>query len=104
MKRISQTQVFSNFNSETFKGIPPMFADSLPDAFGNIIFKKWLEMNNKSLKELSVLEQLAYVANRGMGALEYEPSKEIPAASSIDLNEVIGVLKQVLPSKGDSLQ
>jgi serine/threonine-protein kinase HipA len=81
-----------------------MFADSLPDAFGNIIFKKWLEMNNKSLKELSVLEQLAYVANRGMGALEYEPSKEIPAASSIDLNEVIGVLKQVLPSKGDSLQ
>lgn len=104
LKRISQTQVFSNFNNETFKGIPPVFADSLPDAFGNIVFKKWLETTNKSLKDLSVLEQLAYVANRGMGALEYEPSKEMPVTSSIDLSEIVSVLKQVLISKGDSLQ
>lgn len=104
LKRIPQTQVFSKFNNETFRGIPPMFADSLPDAFGNIIFKKWLETTNKSLKEISVLEQLAYVANRGMGALEYEPSKEVSAATSIDLNEIISVLKQVLVSKGNSLQ
>ncbi len=104
LKRIPQTQIFSNFNNDTFKGIPPMIADSLPDAFGNIIFKKWLETNNKSLKELSVLEQLAYVANRGMGALEYEPSREISTTSSIDLTEIITVLKQVLTSKGNSLQ
>jgi serine/threonine-protein kinase HipA len=43
LKRIRQTQVFSRFNNETFRGLPPMFADSLPDSFGNIIFRKWLE-------------------------------------------------------------
>jgi len=32
-KRIDQVRVFSQFDNETFKGIPPQFADSLPDMF-----------------------------------------------------------------------
>jgi serine/threonine-protein kinase HipA len=34
-----------------------------------------------------------------MGALEYRPSKEIPTSSSIDLTEIIAVLKNVLDTK-----
>lgn len=99
IKRINQTQVFSTFNNETFRGLPPMIADSLPDIFGNIIFKKWLESTNKNFNQISVLEQLAYVADRGMGALEYKPSKEIPISTTIDLTEIIEVLKEVLSTK-----
>jgi serine/threonine-protein kinase HipA len=76
-----------------------MIADSLPDVFGNIIFKKWLESGNKQFNQISVIEQLAYVADRGMGALEYQPSKELPLSASIDLTEIISVLKQVLSAK-----
>ena len=85
IKRIPQTQVFSKYNNETFKGLPPQIADSLPDMFGNLIFKIWLESNHKAQKELTIIEQLAYISNRGMGALEYFPSKKIPKNTSIDL-------------------
>lgn len=99
LKRTKHTQVFNQYNSVTFRGLPPFFADSLPDLFGNLIYKKWLENSNKEFKEISVLEQLAYVSNRGMGALEYHPAKNIPQHNDIDLNEILHVLKQVLNQK-----
>ena len=99
IKRVNQTQLFSQFNNDTFRGLPPMIADSLPDMFGNIIFKKWLEASNKDFSQLSVIEQLAYVADRGMGALEFRPSKNMPHTSTIDLTEITKILKQVLSNK-----
>jgi serine/threonine-protein kinase HipA len=101
LKRTPQVQVFSHFNSETFRGLPPMIADSLPDVFGNMIFKKWMESGSKEFNQISVIEHLAYVADRGMGALEYRPSKELPRSSSIDLTEIIAVLKEVLQAKDE---
>lgn len=99
IKRIPQMQVFRNYAGETFRSLPPFIADSLPDLFGNIIFREWLAATNKGLRKISVLEQLAYVANRGMGALEYYPAKEIPKGSSIDINEIVDVLKKVIDIK-----
>lgn len=99
LKRIPQTQVFTQFNTDTFRGVPPMIADSLPDYFGNIIFKKWLELNDKNFRQISVVEQLAYVGSRGMGALEYRPSKPLPQATNLDLSEIITLLTKVLDAK-----
>jgi len=50
IKRIFQTQVFSKYNNPTFKGLPPQIADSLPDMFGNLIFKIWLDARHKVQK------------------------------------------------------
>lgn len=102
IKHVSHAQLFSQFDNETFKGIPPQIADSLPDMFGSIIFKTWLE--SKGTDSITVLEQLAYVANRGMGALEYSPIKKLPNHSTIDLNEIIKILKEVLDLKGSKAQ
>ncbi|SKB75720.1 serine/threonine-protein kinase HipA [Salegentibacter holothuriorum] len=99
IKRIKPVQVFSEYEGNTFKGLPPAIADSLPDMFGNIIFKEWFEVNNKDKTKLTPLEQLTYVANRGMGALEYEPAQNLPKTSAIDLEEIISVLKQVIDQK-----
>lgn len=101
-KRIEQTQVFNQYSSETFKSLPPMIADSLPDMFGNIVFKSWLDSSRNGYNKISVLEQLTYVANRGMGALEYSPVTHIPRHSSIDLSEIIDVLKKVMEIKSDT--
>ena len=101
-KRIKPVQVFKQFHSETFKGLPPMIADSLPDLFGNIIFKEWFDAQNKSFKKISPLEQLTYVSNRGMGALEYKPSKEIPKSTTINIEEMVEVLKKVLDLKKET--
>jgi serine/threonine-protein kinase HipA len=106
-KKTHLPQRFSNYNSETFRGLPPMIADSLPDVFGNIIFKTWLELQNKDFKKITVLEQLAYVGNRGMGALEYRPNSPLPKDGTINLEEITEVLTKVLDQKnhisGDEL-
>ena len=97
IKRIDYVQMFSQFDNDTFKGIPPQFADSLPDMFGSIIFKAWLD--SKEQKKITVIEQLAYVGSRGMGAIEYTPSIKLNENTTIDLNEIIDVLKEVLDLK-----
>lgn len=102
IRRIKEVQVFKQFTNETFRGIPPFFADSLPDMFGNIIFKSWLESTNKNFKNISVIEQLAYVADRGMGALTYKPKKNIPESNTINIEEILEVLKNVLAVKGET--
>ncbi|MEM1336885.1 MAG: type II toxin-antitoxin system HipA family toxin [Bacteroidota bacterium] len=99
-KRTKTVQVFKEYQGDTFQGLPPMIADSLPDAFGNIIFQEWLDA--RGIQKITPLEQLAYVADRGMGALEYRPIKELPTSSQINLDEVIQVLEKVLKLKEDT--
>jgi len=102
IKRTKHVQLFSQYDGETFKGLPPQFADSLPDMFGSIIFKAWLDSTGRN--KVSTLEQLAYVGNRGMGAIEYRPVVKLPENVSIDLVEIIEVLKDVLDLKKSSKQ
>lgn len=102
IKRISQMQVFDRYNNDTFRGLPPMIADSLPDMFGNIIFKAWIEQNNKDFEQITALEQLAYVGQRGMGALEYFPAKDIPANTSINIDDIVDVVKRVMDNKNET--
>jgi len=99
-KRIKPTQIFTEYRQDTFQGLPPMIADSLPDTFGNIIFQEWLKA--RGIQKVTLLEQLAYVADRGMGALEYKPVRELPEASAININETIGILEKVLKLKKDT--
>lgn len=103
-KRVKPIQVFTQFEGETFRGLPPMIADSLPDMFGNIIFKEWFEAKNKEVKKITPLEQLTYVSNRGMGALEYQPSVETPKTTTINIDEIVEVLNKVLDLKNETSQ
>lgn len=99
-KRIKPVQVFSAYQMDTFQGLPPMIADSLPDTFGNIIFQEWLTA--RGIHKVTPLEQLAYVADRGMGALEYKPIHELPNTSKVAIHEVITILEKVLKLKRDT--
>lgn len=59
---------------DVFKGLPPVFADSLPDHWGNSIFRAWAKEHDISMKRISPVDLLAFVGKRAMGALEYHPS------------------------------
>ena len=61
-------------NVETYKGLPAVFSDTLPDDFGNAVIDAWLARNGRSSQSFTSLERLLYTGNRGMGALEFEPS------------------------------
>ncbi len=99
IRRSPNAQVFSEFEGETFRGLPPMIADSLPDYFGNIVFKEWLEVSQKDFKNISPLEQLTYVGKRGLGALEFAPAIDIKADITIDVHEITEIVKKVLDLK-----
>ena len=102
IKRTALPQLFKQYKGETFKGLPPPFADSFPDNFGSMLFKTWLAQNG--IHQIGVLEQLAIIGERGMGAIEYVPSKVIPPHSKINLKEIITLLKQVMDLKEDNRQ
>ncbi|MDH4555725.1 type II toxin-antitoxin system HipA family toxin [Pseudomonas sp. BN417] len=60
-----------------FSGLPGAFADSLPDGWGLLLMDRYfLAKHGKDRRDISPLDRLAYMADRGMGALEYRPVLE----------------------------
>lgn len=60
-----------------FKGLHGVFADSLPDAWGQLLLERLLKSKGYNLDEINVLDRLAIVGSSGMGALTYEPETNI---------------------------
>lgn len=65
---------FPELVGATFRSLPGLLADSLPDRFGRLLIDVWLQQRNRSAGELDPVEMLCYVGSRGMGALEFEPA------------------------------
>jgi serine/threonine-protein kinase HipA len=57
----------------TYQGLPGMVADSLPDTFGNALIDAWMQSKGIEKRDISVLDRLAYMGKRGLGALEFRP-------------------------------
>ncbi len=94
------TYSFPSLPEETFKGLPGMVADSLPDKFGNIVIKKYLESLGRGADSISPIERLCYTGKRGMGALEYEPAVDIGQASEeIDIDALTKLASDILSEK-----
>ena len=60
-----------------FDGLFGVFADSLPDAWGNLLLDRMLRDHGINSGELTVLDRLSIVGTSGMGALTYYPEKNI---------------------------
>ena len=64
---------FPELSADTWSGLPPMLADSLPDSFGNALIDAWMARQGVGRQQITPLDRLAYLGSRGMGALEYMP-------------------------------
>ena len=94
------TYSFPSLSEQTFKGLPGMVADSLPDKFGNIVIKNYLKSLGRDENSLSVIERLCYTGKRGMGALEYEPNIDIGnTTDEIDLDALTKLASEILSEK-----
>lgn len=67
---------FGNSANETFKGLPGMIAESLPDTYGRALFQQWLSLIGQTSG--NPVESLCFLGSRCMGALEYEPAIDVP--------------------------
>jgi len=77
---------------DTFKGLPGLVADSLPDKYGNAIIDAWLASQGRTAASFHPVERLCYVGSRGMGALEFQPATTGPPTSKRAL-EISGLVK-----------
>lgn len=56
-----------------FLGLPGVFADALPDQFGNSVIRRYFEERGRPADAMSPLQRLLYIGGRAMGALEFHP-------------------------------
>lgn len=85
-----------------FGGLFGVFADSLPDAWGNLLLKKHLNKTSVRAETLNSLDRLSFVGENGLGALVYKPSSntEETQLGNIDLDTLNSDIVEVL--KGES--
>ena len=74
--------VFAYLPEQTFKRLPALLADALPDDFGNNLIDAWMAKKGVRKEYVTPLDRLAYMGKRSMGALEFKPSRSHTSASS----------------------
>lgn len=91
------------FNSpfDTFKGLPGLLADVLPDKYGNQLINRWLAQNGRVPNSMNPVEMLCFIGTRGMGALEFEPAtlKESKRTFSIEIDSLVDIAQKMLSNK-----
>lgn len=55
-------------------GLHGVFADSLPDGWGLLLQDRFFRQQGLATAQITAMDRLAFVADRGMGALSYQPS------------------------------
>lgn len=89
---------FPELPRRTFRGLPGLLADSLPDRFGNNLINAWLARQGRTPESFDAVERLCYTGQRGMGALEYLPAQGPSAqtSGSIQIAELVTLASEIL--------
>ena len=86
---------------DTFKGLPGLLADALPDRYGNQLINLWLSQQGRPQDSMNPIEMLCFIGTRAMGALEFEPVilKENKRTFSIEIDSLVATAQQMLDKK-----
>jgi serine/threonine-protein kinase HipA len=90
-----------NSQYDTFKGLPGLLADVLPDKFGNQLINQWLAHQGRPLDSMNPIEMLCFIGSRGMGALEFEPTsiKENKNTFALEIDSLVSMAQKMLSQK-----
>ena len=87
---------------DRFGGMFGVFADSLPDSWGQLLLDRHLSSLGIDKGDVGTLDRLAYIGKSGMGALEYHPAKEIDFridAAGLNYDRIAEECENILSSK-----
>lgn len=92
---------FPELPRATFKGLPGLLADSLPDKFGNALIDAWLASQGRTPDSFNPVERLCYVGTRGMGALEFQPAilGATSARRRLEIDALVRLANRVLDTR-----
>lgn len=98
LEKASAPFVFTDLSPETYKRLPAMLADALPDDFGNRLIDAWMARKGVDKASITPLDRLAYMGKRGMGALEFRPSRNANtgSATAIKLSRLVEDARRML--------
>lgn len=90
---------FAGLDRETFKGLPGMLADSLPDTYGRALFDRWLALTGRTIS--NPIETLCFLGKRCMGALEFEPAMDVAydPNARFEIDSLVNVASDALAEK-----
>jgi len=90
-----------NAGFDTFKGLPGLLADSLPDRYGNQLINIWLAKQGRASDSMNPVEMLCFIGSRGVGALEFEPVifKETKRAFSVELDNMVTIAQKMMTNR-----
>lgn len=93
---------FPGLSPDTFRRLPPAISDALPDRFGNALIDRWMAIEGIDPAQFTVLDRLAYVADRAMGALEFRPpvQRDVPAASAVQMADLVLAARAAFDGSG----
>ncbi|MBY0497786.1 MAG: type II toxin-antitoxin system HipA family toxin [Cyanobacteria bacterium] len=83
---------FTDLPPQTYRRLPAMLADSLPDDFGNALIDAWMAKEGVENAQITPLDRLAYMGKRGLGALEFKPARgprESTKTTAIELANLV---------------
>lgn len=86
---------------DTFKGLPGLLADMLPDRYGNELINLWLAQQGRPENSMNSVEMLCFIGKRGMGALEIEPTilKQNVNTFSVEIDSLVEIASKMLSKK-----
>ncbi|MBL1215530.1 MAG: type II toxin-antitoxin system HipA family toxin [Ignavibacteriae bacterium] len=89
--------------TSTFKGLPGLVADLLPDKYGNALINTWLTRQGRPTNSLNSVELLCFIGIRGMGAIEVEPAfpKSAAKSTNIEIDSLINVANKILSARNN---
>jgi serine/threonine-protein kinase HipA len=92
-----------NMPFDTYRGLPGLLADVLPDNYGNQLISRWLAQQGRAPESMNPVELLCFIGTRGMGALEFEPAvfTEGKRAFSVEIDSLVETAKKILAHKAD---
>lgn len=94
----AEPYLFTDLPEATYKRLPAMLSDALPDDFGNALINRYMADQGIATQDVTPLDRLAYMSTRAMGALTFKPArgpvKHTPTA--IELSTLIEQARQAV--------
>lgn len=99
------THRFPELKGTSFDGLPGLISDSIPDHYGTQVIRRYFSSIGVDPRSITALDKLAYIGERGFGAVTFTPAKDVQhgvADPNIELFTLWDESRKVLKDSGPS--
>jgi serine/threonine-protein kinase HipA len=98
LRKAREPFIFPDLPELTYRRLPSMLADALPDDFGNSLINAWMAQQGVAAGDITPLDRLAYMSRRGFGALEFKPARgpQLRSTTAIALSSLVESARRVV--------